>query len=453
MSSERPGREPWYSGITRYQWTVLVIASLGWIFDVYEGQIFVASMEEIMKDLLGPDSTPGQRTSAQHIANAAFLAGGALGGIVFGMLSDRIGRTRTMVLTILMYSLFTCCSALAQNWWQIAVLRFFVAVGVGGEWAVASAMVAEVMPKKARAWSLSIFHGSSVLGQLMAVGAGAFLVIDWGWRWVFVLGAAPALLTVWIRWRMEEPQQWVAAQKLGHADASRRTGRIGELFSPAWRRRTLVGVTLAAIGMATFWGVYVFGKNLALKQAESQVVARLQLPADLTGEARAAALKPHAKEIKNAEMLGMLFVTIGGGLGLTLFGTISERLGRRGAFVLYHVGGVTMGWLAFKVFAGASMPVLLPVLVVFGFFVAGPHGGYAVYFPELFPTRLRGTGAGFCFNAGRILAIPALILANYMVKDWGFGVEGTASLLSLLYLLGLVVLIWAPETRGKELPE
>src|SRR3954471_17180747 len=163
----------WYSGVTSYQWLVLVIASLGWIFDVFGGQVFVASMNESM-----PSLVPGALDSAikfyNNVAVGACLAGGALGGVVFGALGDRIGRARTMVITILVYSFFTCLTAFSQNAWQIVVLRFLVALGVGGEWAVASAMVAEVFPPRARAWSGAIFHGSSVFGTYLAIAAGAF---------------------------------------------------------------------------------------------------------------------------------------------------------------------------------------------------------------------------------------------------------------------------------------
>src|SRR6185295_9203362 len=216
----------WYSGITGYQWLVLTIASLGWVFDVFEGQVFVASMNEAMPSLL---PKPSEETAGaffsdlfqgrlapalyNNIALGAFLAGGALGGVIFGALGDRIGRARTMVITILMYSLFTCLTAFSQTWWHIVVLRFLVALGVGGEWAVASAMVAEVFPPRARAWSGAIFHGSSVLGTYLAVAAGV-LIPRLGWRWGFAIGAFPALLTLWIRWRLREPDTWVRDQTM-----------------------------------------------------------------------------------------------------------------------------------------------------------------------------------------------------------------------------------------------
>ena len=166
-SIETDEKLKWYEGITRYQWTVLIIASLGWIFDVFEGQIFVASMNEAMPSLVSQENAANIPTY-NNIALAAFLLGGAVGGIFFGMLSDRIGRTRTMSITILFYSLFTCISAFSQQWWHMAGFRFLVAMGVGGEWAIASAMVNEVFPKRSRAHVGGIFHASSVFGTYLA---------------------------------------------------------------------------------------------------------------------------------------------------------------------------------------------------------------------------------------------------------------------------------------------
>ena len=453
MSTDPDATTRWYHGITRYEWTVLLIASLGWVFDVFEGQIFVASMNEAMKSLL-PGNTP-ERTIAFYndVALGAFLVGGALGGIVFGMVSDRIGRTRTMILTILMYSCFTCVTAFAQTWWQMAALRFLVAMGVGGEWAVASAMVAEVFPKRARARSLGIFHASSVFGTYLAIGAGVFIVGNpaFGWRWGFAIGAVPALLTLWIRWRLREPERWVRAQAVAQADPTEKTGRLLDLFGKDLRRNTCVGVALAAIGLATFWGVHIYGKDLMRAAAERKVLAASG--PDASPEVRQAALDDNFASIKRTEMIGMFLVTTGGGIGLLAFAPISERVGRRGAFLLFHLAGLAAALVLFQGLGDADGAVLWIMLPIFGFLTLGMHAGYAVYFPELFPTRLRGTGGGFCFNGGRILAAPILLLRGWLRKDLEWSLHDAASILSLLFLLGIVVLVFAPETRGKELPE
>src|SRR4051812_11599486 len=303
--TEIPGRRsPWYAGITGYQWLVLAIASLGWIFDVFEGQVFVASMNEAMPSLLPEGTAEATSKLYNNIALGAFLAGGALGGVVFGALGDRIGRARTMVITILMYSFFTCLTAFSQTWVHIVVLRFLVALGVGGEWAVASAMVAEVFPPRARAWSGAIFHGSSVFGTYLAIAAGAFIVNDsrLGWRWGFAIGALPALLTLWIRWRLREPETWVADRE--RRGEQRTAGRLFDLFAPAILPRTLLGFTLAVIGLATFWGVHIYGKDFALRRARTAYEARAGILHDAPPENRQAVWREHQKEIKNSEMLG-----------------------------------------------------------------------------------------------------------------------------------------------------
>ncbi len=461
--------ERWYSGISNYQWLVLAVASLGWAFDAFEGQIFVASMNEAMPELLPPAieglsavERQGRIAYYNNITFACFLLGGALGGVMFGMLADRIGRVKTMVFTIAMYSAFTCLSALSQSWWHMAVFRFLVAMGVGGEWAVASALVAEMFPTRARAWSLSIFHATSVLGTFLAAAAGAFIVAEReiaesipflagmgvsSWRIGFVLGALPALLIIAIRMTLRaDSDAWLKARQESTEGATAALGRFGELFSSGLRSRTLVGVSLAAVGLATFWGAHIYGKDTLRQAVEARVLA--------SGAASAAAeqvLDENFREIKRWEMLGMLLVTTGGGLGLLAFGPISERLGRRGAFLAFHLGGLAAALVLFQ--GLETLRAVAVFLPLFGFLTLGMHAGYAVYFPELFPTRLRSTGAGFCFNMGRILAAPILFFTGWMQRDLGLSLRDSASLLSLLFLLGVGLYWVSPETRGTELPE
>ena len=444
MNVQQQADRPWYADITRYQWLVLIVASLGWVFDVFEGQIFVASMTEAMPSLLPPDASAGSVAFYNNIALGAFNLGGALGGVLFGMLSDRIGRKKTLTYTILMYSLFTCLSAFAANWWQLAGYRFLVALGVGGEWAVASALVAEVFSPRARARSQAIFHASSVLGTYLAVVAGTLVIanprLSWtislfgrpleltGWRMGFLLGIAPALLIIWVRLGLHEPELWQKARLAPGAAKS----SVLDLFSAGLRRRTLVGVGLAAVGLATFWGTHIYGKDM------------------LRDAYRVIAPAATAETVKRVEMLGMFLVTTGGGLGLLAFGPICERLGRRGAFLLYHLGGLAAALLLFQ---GVSGPIAVGVVLpVFGFWTLGMHSGYAVYFPELFPTRLRSTGGGFCFNAGRLLVPPILLLSGWMQRDAGISLANAATLLSLLFPLGAMLLWIAPETKGQDLP-
>lgn len=535
MSDEKSNdSRPWHSGVTSYQWLVLLIASLGWVFDIFEGQIFVASMRDAMPDLLGVPADDDSVRIWNDRAFGFFLLGGAFGGVIFGIISDRVGRAKTMIYTILFYSLFTCLSAFSQEPWHMVVLRFLVAMGVGGEWAVASAMVAEVMPKRSRPVMSSIFHASSVFGTLLAAATIAMLIgnqelnaslaergID-GWRVGFAIGVLPALLTLWIRWKLREPDSWTAAQNRAKDDEAQATGRIGELFSSGHLRGTIIGVTLATIGLVTFWGGHIYGKNALMRKEQARVLkveniplnvpskkempvewsqivnlhkhfledkiaaiqaktedkknkldqnilaraqARLKGISSIDDKERDASIKKthtwfkesffekHKANIKREEMTSMALNTIGGGLGLLFFGGISNKLGRKGAFVLYHAMAFVMMLILFKglVANDASRMALMICLPIFGFFTVGMHAGYAVYFPELYPTRLRGTGTGFCFNMGRLGTAAAFFGFAAMAKPPS--PETKALWLAPLFLIGVIVVLFAKETRGEDLPE
>ena len=456
----------WNEGITNYQWLVLLIASLGWVFDVFEGQVFVASMNDAMPQLLGENFTKEAKDSWNNYSLASFLLGGAFGGVLFGILSDRIGRSKTMIYTILFYSLFTCVTAIANAPWQMVVLRFLVAMGVGGEWAVASAMVAEVMPQRSRPVMSSIFHASSVFGTLMAVAVGYFIIGaqvmgENTWRLGFLIGVIPALLTVFIRWKLREPEQWKQAKAREAEDASQRTGSLPELFNSTNLRNTLVGVSLATIGLTTFWGCHIYGKNALKMKAENGILAVSDLSgvdwssaseAEKTRKGQLLGETANLGKVKREEMMGMfLTMVLGGGLGLVLFGPISNVIGRKGAFIAYHLGALITAIMLFRVLIpqDASRGILMAFLPVFGFLTLGMHAGYAVYFPELFATRLRGTGTGFCFNAGRIGSALVILIAGTR----GWAPNYSALVLAPLFGLGIVVTLMAKETRGEELPD
>ncbi len=475
-TSPSQANEKWYSGITRYQWIVLIIASLGWIFDIFEGQIFVASMQEAMPSLVDDGTTPTQIASYNKFTLAMFLLGGALGGIVFGALSDRIGRKRTMSFTILFYSCFTFFSAFSQEWWHLAGFRFLVALGVGGEWAVASALVAEVFPKRARAHVGGIFHASSVLGTYLAVAAGTFFIGNeaihlWAeqqegtwianladptslpWRLGFALGVLPALLILWIRTSLREPDSWVAARLKSQEDSKQAMGSIADLFKGKLLRHTLVGVCLSSVGLATFWGAHIYGKNTLLTAAERDLVAATvaESGTPLDDAAKTALIADNKVSLKRWEMGGMFLVTTGGGIGLLCFGPMCSRIGRKKTFLFYHIGGFFSALIVFQVIQSTN-PLML-MLPVFGFLTLGMHAGYAIYFPELYPTRLRGTGTGFCFNAGRIIAAPVLLSMAWFQTEYELTSIQASTYLSSIYLLAIVILIFAPETRGQDLPE
>lgn len=416
--------QKWYSTVTRYQWLVLIVASLGWVFDAFEGQIFNITRKDMLTEILGPDAGAGAVKDWGDRVLAFFLVGGTVGGWLFGMLADRWGRSPTMIVTILFYSVFSGLTYFATELWQVCALRFLVAMGVGGEWAVAAALVAEVFPKEARARASGIFHSTSVLATWMAGLAGRWVGTEW--RWAYLIGVAPALLTLWVRASIREPERLERAKET----MSGRAGSFRELFGdPVWRTRALCGMTLAAVGLGTFWGVTVAGQDLMSHLLDS------------LGWDKAAA----DKEAKFA--YGIVQAT-GGGLGMLAFGPICERIGRRNTFFLMQaLALVVVPAVCFVPQTHWQMLVALPVM---GFVTLSIHAGFAVYFPELFPDHLRATGASFCFNTGRLLAAPILFGSGKLKA--AFDLPVAITLLSALFLIGIAVLALLPETKGQDLP-
>jgi MFS family permease len=436
-----------HTGLDAAAWTVLAVASAGWVFDVYEGQLFTIFKTPMLAELTGGSSA----AIALHgnLGFAAFLLGGAAGGLIFGVLADRFGRVRMLAVTILVYSVFSGLTALAGSSLQVLALRFLVALGAGGEWAIAAALVAETFPARARAWASGIFHASSILGSGLASLSGMIFVGPGGWRWAFVLGLAPALLVFWIRMSLREGDLWTAVRQsaegggdagtvagdapAAHTDsasASPALGNLGELFGcEPWRGRAFVGLGLATIGLATYWGIFAWTPELV------GLILGDQVP---SGERQAAGSRVY-----------LLMNFTGGLLGLLAFAPLASWRGRRFTFAFYQLGAAIV---APVVFLGARTYVqALWLLPVMAFFVLGMHAGYAIYFPELFPTRLRATGSSVCFNLGRVLGAAILVVRGTLGS--ALGLRGAVAALSGLFWVGLLILIFAPETRGSELPE
>lgn len=426
-----PNSGPWWSGVTRYQWLVLIIASAGWVFDTFEGQIFNITRGQMLAEILGANATKETISRWGDIFLGVFLAGGTLGGILFGWLGDRWGRKPTMVVTILMYSIFSGLTYFATELWQVGVLRFLVAMGVGGEWAVAAALVAEVFPVRARAQAGGIFHSTSVLGTWLAAVAG--LVVGTEWRYAYLIGVVPALLILWVRASVEEPESWKHAREKAQRGEGAQMGSFRDLLlNPRWAGRAILGMLLAAVGLGTFWGVGVAGQDLA----REMLLRHGATPAEAAEKAKFA--------------YGILQAA-GGGLGLVSFGPLCVWLGRRRAFVTFQL--VALVIVPITCYLPHNYATLLVLLPIMGYFVVGIHAGYAVYFPELFPHHLRSTGTGFCFNAGRLLAAVVLIFSGWLKSQPGMDLRLAISLLGGIFLLGVVIVLFLPETRNQPLPE
>ncbi len=421
----------WHHGVTRYQWLVLLVAWLGWVFDAMDATIYALVLHPALHELLPKSGLPPSPENVGWyggIIFSVFLVGWAVGGVFFGVLADRFGRTRTLVITILIYAAFTGMAALSQTWWQLGIYRFLTALGIGGEWAAGATLVAEVWPEGKRAKAAGILQSAWAAGFL-AAALIHLLLRDHGWRPIFVAGVLPAVVALLVRLWVKEPERWRTARA---EEISRGGGRlrVAELFSPALRRATLAGSGLAFVAVFGLWGATNWTPTLVRA-----------LP-DLHGLDSAA--------INSRVSYATMLLNVGALAGYLSFGPLADRWGRRPVFGFMCVGSLVLLPLTFL--TPRSFSHVLWLLPLLGFFNNGIFSGFPIYLPELYPTRLRATGAGFCFNIGRVLASGGPFLTGWLVATLG-GFGRAASAVALIYLAGLLVLPFAPETRGKALPE
>ena len=488
--------QPWYAEMTRYHWFVLIVAALGWLFDCLDQQLFTLSRVPALKELLQlPASHPDVKAWSGYVTSI-FLIGWATGGLFFGVLGDRIGRAKTMMITILLYSLCTGLSALSVSVWDFAAYRVLTGLGVGGEFAVGVALVAEVMPESARARSLAFLQALSAVGNVSAalISLGSAQLEATGisaWRIMFVIGALPAFLALIIRRRLKEPEKWQQARQEG--TAKKKLGSYTELFKhPTWRKHAILGLILASSGVIGLWGIGFFSADLARAVFRDDVAVGIydrlieeskekELTADLVMLKKLEAATPAQKELvklsetqtklqtdTNNKIAGkltewasytLLMQQVGAFLGMYSFGYLAQRIGRRPTFAMafFFAMLATAGvfWFLDK---PSDIFWMIPIM---GFFQLSIFAGYAIYFTELFPTYLRSTGTSFCYNVGRFVAATGPLILGLLTSKVFVGEAFPEPLpwryagvsMCGIFLLGIIVLPFCPETKGKPLPE
>jgi MFS family permease len=423
----------WRHGVTRYQWLVLFVAWLGWVFDAMDSTIYTLVLHPALHDLLRVQTGGGVSQEAigwyGGIILSIFLIGWAIGGVAFGVVADRFGRSKTLICTILIYAAFTGLAALSSNWWQLALYRFLTALGIGGEWAAGATLVAEVWPEGKRAKAAGFLQSAWAAGYLIAAVVN-LLMGEHGWRAIFVVGVAPAVVALFVLLWVKEPERWVKTRGMEQGSGSACQRKLLELFQPALRRSTLVGSGLAFVAVFGLWGATNWTPTLMRSLPGLQGLD-------------AGALASH---VSYATMM----LNVGALVGYLSFGPLADRFGRRTAFALMCLGSLVL--LPVTFLAPRSYGHVLLLLPLLGFFNNGIFSGFPIYLPELYPTRIRATGAGFCFNAGRLLASTGPFLTGSLVAALGsFG--RAASAIAVIYFVGLLILPFAPETKGKPLPE
>jgi MFS family permease len=417
----RKPASPWKQ-LTGYQWLVLLVAWLGWVFDSMDAMIYAQVMTPALKELLATHGSTRNIGWYGGIIFSIFIVGWALGGILFGILADYLGRSRTLAITILVYAAFTALAGFSHTWWELAIYRFLTALGVGGEWAAGATLVAEVWPESLRVKGAGLLQSAWGFGFFLAAGIN-LLLSSFSWRVMFFVGIIPALVAVVITVKVHEPERWASLHRQAKLPSSERL-TILALFSPETRRDTLVGTSLAFVAVFGLWGATNWTPSLITELLRPQ----------------------HLDAITTARKVSFAVMSLNGGaiLGYLVAPLIAEWWGRRAMFLLLMLGAALSLPVTFLIPTSVSTAMwLLPFL---GFFSNGIFSGFPVYFPEIFPTRIRATGAGFCFNAGRVFAASGPFLTGYLVLHLGTFARA-ASLIALIYVLGLLVLPFARETR------
>jgi hypothetical protein len=510
MSSAPSPRTGWASlkDLTGYQWFVFIVCCLAWDMDCMDQQLFVLARRPAMTELVpkvdvndsrmpaftdklteqaSKDGKPAPKpeqvvtsiqaadiNDAATYATSFFMMGWAFGGIGFGIAGDRIGRVKTLMLTILLYSLFTGLNSLSTSTTDFYAYRFLTGMGVGGAFAAAVTLLADTMPDNARPFVLGLFQASSVIGNCtaalvsMQLGSmqeqGVFAGVEYfgykvvPWRIMFLIGVLPGLLVVLVQAKLREPARWVQAR----ASGVRKAGSYGELLGdPQLRKHAILGLILALAGVIGLWGIGFFSPDLQQHVAEPQYkkeAAELVQQQGLTGEEAAKFTTKYVNGQK-AYWAGItsLVQNAGAFFGIFAFSYVTAFLGRRLTFAVFFLAaGVSTATVFLYLKEWSDIFWMIPLM---GFFQIALFGGYAIYFPELFPTRLRSTGTSFCYNVGRLIAAVGPFALGMLTSQIYAGYEQPYPLryagvtMCSIFLLGLIVLPFLPETKDKPLPE
>lgn len=391
----------------------LVAASLGWMLDSFDVMLYALVLASLMRDLSMDAPTAGLLGSLTLLASAA-------GGIIFGVIADRYGRTRALMGSILIYSIFTAACGFAQTVWHLAVFRVMLGFGMGGEWASGAALVSETWPAEHRGKALGFMQSSWAIGFGAAAIVTAVVMPISGWRGVFFVGILPAFLTLWVRRRVTEPEIWQQQRR-----SPRPAGLgIGQIFAPGLRKITIAVTLMNACTMFAWWGF-----NLWLP-------GFLALPTDQGGIG-----------LSTTSMSAfVVFMQIGMWFGYVTFGYASDWMGRRRAYVVYVLTAAALILL----YVSVRIPLLLLLLGPFvAFFATGYFSGFGAVTAELYHTSIRATAQGLTYNIGRVASAIAPFAVGSLAQSHGF--SAALSICSVAFVGAAVFWIWIPETRGREL--
>jgi MFS family permease len=413
------GKTPWYRSLTANQKKALLATNLGWLFDGYETYALLLTVGPAMHSLLDPAQYP-QIPAYIGTVVAITLLGWGIGGFCGGILADYIGRKRTMIYAILAYSIMTGLTAFSFNWMSFAILRFLVGIAIGSEWATGSSMMAELWPEHARGKGAGLMQCGLGLGFFLASFVWLFMSAlgPEAWRYMFLLGILPAVLTVWIRTSIDESKVWQEVDaKRREANARKQSGAV---LTPADQALVRLTTTLAWWGISSWVPPYI-----------ASVAAKSGLPG-----------------AQWASYAGMAY-NFGAILGYASLGFLADRFGRKPVTMFYFAAAFVMTPVLFL--WTSDLTLLLVAAAVNAFFTLGQYSWMPVWLPELFPTRSRATGLAFTFNAPRFIAFLGPLFAGVLIVQFG-GFSHAAMTIACIYALGFCAAPFLPETKGKPLP-
>ena len=399
---------------------VLLAAFLGWMFDGLEQGVLPLVARPALQDLLHVEGDQQIGLWMGGIT-ALFLIGAAGGGLIFGWLGDRFGRVRAMMFSILAYSLFTGCCYFAQTPWQLGLFRFLSALGMGGEWSLGVALVMECWPEKYRPLLSGAIGAASNIGFGLIGALGAvFEVTRSSWRWVMLAGAAPALLAFFIARCVPESENWKKSVRTGAPSP------FHEIFSPALWKTTTLAICFASIALIGTWGSVQWLPAWADQLTQGSV--------------------------HNAKGLTQLLIALGAIAGCFFGPLMGSKIGRRPAYFLLCLASLLSCGCLFR-FINQYGGLFLFMVFLVGAATAAFYGWLPLYLPELFPTRVRATGQGLCYNSGRIFAAVGALQMGRLLKQFEGSYARAGATITLVYAFGMVLIWLAPETKGKPLPE
>ena len=431
-------------GLTRYQWTVLFAAWLGWGFDVFDGFLFNYVAPNAVPTLLGLEIGSQEAKQATlywtGVLTSVLLLGWAAGGILFGMVADRIGRTRTLMLTMMLYALGTAACAFAPNIAVLAFFRLVASLGMGGEWAAGASMVAEVVPEEKRVEAGALLYTAAPMGLFLATFVNHQVAAVWladspetSWRVVFLFGLIPAGIAFLVRMFVKEPERWQVVK------AQVAPPTLGDLFAPGVAGITVRGTLMAIVALLAWWSCNAFIPTVASGLAQGAAQAG--------GYGREATLAL----VESWKTQATAWFNLGGLIGTLLTIPVAKRLGRKPMFAIYFAASAAAIYAAF----GLDWPpeVRLYLYFFIGLSVFGVFGSFTFYLPELFPTRLRGSGSGFCYNIGRVIAAAGPFLVGAIAARGVDHAMAAIAWVAVVPLAGLLLVPFIIETRGRTLAD